>query len=84
MGAGKAVSIRITASRHLSGKVGKIMMITMSGRVLGIVLFIIKHCNCCGIPMKLLLSFGISRYTARERKSENCSFMRRHVDGRSS
>ena len=42
MGDGKAVFIRITASRHLSGTVGKIMMITMSGRVLGIVLFIIN------------------------------------------
>ena len=42
MGAGKAVLIRITALRHLSGTVEKIMMITMSGRVLGIVLFIIN------------------------------------------
>ena len=84
MGAGKAVFIRITASRHLSGTVGKIMMITMSGHVLGIVLFIIKHCNCCGIPMKLIYHSELDAILPVSGKSENCSFMRRHVDGRSS
>ncbi len=56
----------------------------MSGRVLGIVLFIIKHCNCCGIPMKLIYHSELDAILPVSGKSENCSFMRRHVDGRSS
>ena len=60
------------------------MMITMSGHVLGIVLFIIKHCNCCGIPMKLIYHSELDAILPVSGKSENCSFMRRHVDGRGS